>query len=151
DRRSGMKGSSNGHRLATGLAGRICCHAKRIHRVDLTQEITKYAPLSKAPMALYDALIVGAGHNGLTTAAYLAKAGKKVLVLERRPMVGGITVTEEIFPGFKYSPCAHLAGSFSSEIVADLDLKKHGFELLPLDPLLFAPGRNGNPLIISRD
>jgi phytoene dehydrogenase-like protein len=102
-------------------------------------------------VASYDAIIVGAGHNGLVTAAYLAKAGKRVLVLERRPMVGGIAVTEEIFPGFTYSPCAHLAGSFASEIVADLDLTKHGFELLPLDPLLFAPGRDGNSLLISRD
>jgi phytoene dehydrogenase-like protein len=102
-------------------------------------------------VANYDALIVGAGHNGLTTAAYLAKAGKKVLVLERRPMVGGIAVTEEIFPGFKYSPCAHLASSFSSEIVADLNLKKHGLEPLPLDPLLFAPDREGTSLVISSD
>ena len=61
-------------------------------------------------MATYDAIIIGAGHNGLVTAAYLAKAGKKVLVLERRSMVGGIAVTEEIFPGFKFSTCAHLGG-----------------------------------------
>ncbi len=60
-------------------------------------------------MANYDAIIIGAGHNGLVTAAYLAKAGKKVLVLERRPIVGGIAATEEIFPGFKFSTCAHLA------------------------------------------
>jgi phytoene dehydrogenase-like protein len=102
-------------------------------------------------VASYDAIIVGAGHNGLVTAAYLAKAGKKVLVLERRPVVGGIAVTEEIFPGFRYSACAHLAGSFSSGIVADLDLKKHGFELLALNPLLFAPSREGAPLVISGD
>lgn len=102
-------------------------------------------------MANYDAIIVGAGHNGLTTASYLAKAGKKVLVLERRPVVGGIAVTEEIFPGFKYSACAHLAGSFASEIIADLDLKNHGFELLPLDPLLLALGEKGSSLAISRE
>ena len=102
-------------------------------------------------MANYDAIIVGAGHNGLVTAAYLAKAGKKVRLLERRPLVGGIAVTEEIFPGFRYSACAHLAGSFSSEIAADLDLKKHGFELLPLDPLLFAPSDEGESLVILRD
>lgn len=102
-------------------------------------------------MANYDAIIVGAGHNGLTTAAYLAKAGKKVLLLERRPIVGGIAVTEEIFRGFKYSACAHLAGSFASEIIADLDLKKHGFELLPLDPLLLALGQEGSSLAISRE
>ena len=64
-------------------------------------------------MVKYDAIIIGAGHNGLVTAAYLAKAGKKVLVLERRPIIGGITASEEILPGFKYSTCAHFAGSFS--------------------------------------
>jgi len=102
-------------------------------------------------VANYDAIIVGAGHNGLVTAAYLAKAGKKVLVLERRPTVGGIVATEEIFPGFKYSTCAHLAASFSSEIIADLELKQHSFESLALDPLLFAPSLDGNSLLIPRD
>ena len=90
-------------------------------------------------MAKYDAIIIGAGHNGLVTAAYLAKAGKKVLILERRPVIGGIAASEEIFPGFKYSTWAHLASSFSSQIVADLSLAKHGLEILPLDPLIFAP------------
>ena len=102
-------------------------------------------------MANYDAIIVGAGHNGLVTAAYLAKAGKRVLMLERRPIVGGTAVTEEIFPGFKFSTCAHLAGSFASEIIADLDLRKHGFELIALDPLLFAPTLEGNSLLIPPD
>lgn len=102
-------------------------------------------------MANYDVIIVGAGHNGLVTAAYLAKAGIRVLVLERRPIVGGIAVIEEIFPGFKFSTCAHLAGSFASEISADLDLKRHGFELVALDPLLFAPALEGKSLLIPRD
>jgi len=102
-------------------------------------------------VATYDAIIVGAGHNGLTAAAYLAKAGRKVLVLERRAHLGGIASTEEKFPGFKYSTCAHLAGSFASEIIADLDLKSHGLEIFPLEPLLFAPTLNGEPLIISSD
>jgi phytoene dehydrogenase-like protein len=99
----------------------------------------------------YDAIIVGAGHNGLVAAAYLARAGKRVLVLERRSIIGGIAATEEIFAGFKYSTCAHLAGSFSKQIVVDLDLKKYGFELLDLDPLLFAPTVDGNSLLISRE
>ncbi|MET0500491.1 MAG: NAD(P)/FAD-dependent oxidoreductase, partial [Candidatus Binatia bacterium] len=102
-------------------------------------------------MPNYDAIIIGAGHNGLVTAAYLAKAGKKVLVLERCPIVGGIAVTEEILPGFKLSTLAHLAGSFSSEIIADLDLKKHGFELIASDPLLFAPGLQETSLQIPQD
>ena len=79
------------------------------------------------------------------------KPAKKYLVLERRAVVGGIAVTEEIFPGFKFSTCAHLAASFAGEISADLDLKKHGLEFLPLDPLLFAPNLNGAPLVIPRD
>lgn len=99
----------------------------------------------------YDAIVIGAGHNGLVTAAYLAKAGKKVLVLERRNIVGGVAVTEEIFPGFKFSPCAHLASGFAPEIIADLDLTRHGFELLPLDPLLLAPSLDGKPLVIPRN
>ena len=102
-------------------------------------------------MANYDAIIVGAGHNGLVTAAYLAKAGKKILVLERRPVIGGIAATEEIFPGFKYSSCAHLAGSFAEEIIADLELKKHDFELLRFDTLLFAPQLEGDSLLIRGD
>ncbi|HTF93176.1 MAG TPA: FAD-dependent oxidoreductase, partial [Verrucomicrobiae bacterium] len=61
-----------------------------------------------ATMPNYDAIIVGAGHNGLTSAAYLAKAGKKVLVLERRHVLGGAAVTEEIYPGFKYSVCSYV-------------------------------------------
>jgi len=102
-------------------------------------------------VATYDTIVIGAGHNGLVAAAYLAKAGRKVLVVERRPKTGGVAVTEEIFSGFKYSTCAHLTASFATEIVTDLDLKSHGFELLPLDPLIFAPSLDGLPLIIPRD
>jgi len=99
----------------------------------------------------YDAIIIGAGHNGLVTAAYLAKARKKVLVLERRQLIGGIAATEEIFPGFKYSSCAHLAASFSNDIIGDLNLKKHGLEILPLEPLLFSPALDGNSLLVPRE
>jgi len=98
----------------------------------------------------FDAIIIGAGHNGLVTAAYLARGGKRVLVLERRPIVGGIAVSEEIHPGFKYNSCAHLCGSFFRRIIEDLELKKHGLEILPLDPLLFAPLPDGRSLLIPR-
>ncbi|HEX2260483.1 MAG TPA: NAD(P)-binding protein, partial [Candidatus Binatia bacterium] len=101
-------------------------------------------------MQSYDAIIIGAGHNGLVTAAYLGKAGKKALVLERRPAIGGIAATEEILPGFKYSTCAHLAGTFSQDIIAGLELKKHGLEVLPLDPLLFAPLLEGKSFLFPR-
>ena len=102
-------------------------------------------------MQHYDAILVGAGHNGLVTAAYLAKSGKRVLVLERRSVVGGVAATEEIFPKFKYSTGAHLAGSFSSEVTDELELTKHGLKFLPLDTLLFAPQLEGNSLLIPRD
>ncbi|MHC4428815.1 MAG: FAD-dependent oxidoreductase, partial [Planctomycetota bacterium] len=73
-------------------------------------------------MANYDVIIIGAGHNGLVAASYLAKAGRRVLVLERRASVGGIAVTEEIFPGFHASPCADSPGYLCKEVVRDLKI-----------------------------
>ena len=93
----------------------------------------------------YDAIIIGGGHNGLTTASYLARAGKKVLVLERRYVLGGAAVTEEIFPGFKFSVCSYVVSLLRPEIIRDLDLPKHGLEILPLDGT-FAPMQDGNYL-----
>src|SRR5215471_16656478 len=81
----------------------------------------------------YDAIVVGAGHNGLTAAAYLARAGRRVLVLERRHLVGGAAVTEEIVPGFKFSVCSYVVSLLRPEIIRDLDLARHGLEILPLD------------------
>lgn len=98
-------------------------------------------------MATYDAVIVGAGHNGLITAAKLAKAGKKVLVLERRALVGGASVTEEIHPGFHASTLAYSPGLFQSPIAKELDLQRFGFQTLEYDPVLFAPNRNGGSLL----
>ncbi len=89
-------------------------------------------------MANYDAIIIGAGHNGLTTAAYLAKAGKTILVLERRHVIGGATVTEEIYPGFKYSVCSYVVSLLRPEIIRELELPKHGLKILPL-PSTFTP------------
>ncbi|MGH9861826.1 MAG: phytoene desaturase family protein [Candidatus Acidiferrales bacterium] len=93
----------------------------------------------------YDAIIIGAGHNGLVTAAYLGRAGKKVLVLERRHVLGGAAVTEEIFPGFKFSVCSYVVSLLRPEIIRELDLPRHGFELLPLDGT-FTPLPNGDYL-----
>jgi len=84
----------------------------------------------------YDAIIIGAGHNGLVTAAYLARAGKKVLVLERRHVLGGAAVTEEVFPGFKFSVCSYVVSLLRPEIIRDLELPRHGLEILPLDGTL---------------
>ncbi len=81
----------------------------------------------------YDAVVIGGGHNGLVTAAYLAKAGKKVLVLERRHVLGGAAVTEEIVPGFKFSVSRYVVSLLRPEIIRELQLPKHGLEILPLD------------------
>ena len=95
--------------------------------------------------AKYDAIIIGGGHNGLTTAAYLARAGKKVLVLERRHVLGGAAVTEEVFPGFKFSVCSYVVSLLRPEIIRDLDLPRHGLEILPLDGT-FTPMTGGDYL-----
>ena len=93
----------------------------------------------------YDAIVIGGGHNGLTCAAYLARAGRKVLVLERRHVLGGAAVTEEVFPGFKFSVCSYVVSLLRPEIIRELDLPAHGMELLPLDGT-FTPMPDGNYL-----
>ncbi len=82
---------------------------------------------------LYDVIVIGGGHNGLTHAAYLARTGRKVLVIERRHVLGGAAVTEEIFPGFHFSECSYVVSLLRPDIIRDLDLARHGLEILPLD------------------
>lgn len=84
-------------------------------------------------MSTYDAIIIGGGHNGLVCAAYLAKAGRKVLVLERRHVLGGAAVTEEVFPGFHFSVCSYVVSLFRPQIIRELELAKHGMEIIPLE------------------
>ncbi len=98
----------------------------------------------------YDAIIVGGGHNGLVNAAYLARAGKKVLVLERRHLVGGATVTEEIYPGFKFSVFSYVVSLLRPEIIRELNLPKHGLTILPLESTL-TPLPNGDYLYRDGD
>lgn len=93
----------------------------------------------------YDCIVIGGGHNGLVNAAYLARAGRKVLVLERRHVLGGAAVTEEVFPGFKFSVCSYVVSLLRPEIIRELDLPRHGMEILPLDGT-FTPMPDGDYL-----
>lgn len=99
----------------------------------------------------YDVIIVGAGHNGLVAAAYLGRAGMRVLVLERRELVGGACVTEELWPGFKVSTAAYVNSLLRPEIIRDLELPRHGFELLPRSPSSFTPFPDGRFLLMGPD
>jgi phytoene dehydrogenase-like protein len=98
----------------------------------------------------FDAIIVGGGHNGLTCAAYLAKAGRKVLVLERRHVLGGAAVTEEIYPGFKYTVCSYVVSLLRPEVIRELELARHGLHILPLDSS-FVPLENGDYFVSYAD
>jgi phytoene dehydrogenase-like protein len=99
----------------------------------------------------YDAVIVGAGHNGLVTAAYLARAGRRVLVLERREMVGGCAVTEEVWPGFRVSTASYLSSLLSEKVIRDLDLERFGYKVDAKDPAFFSPFPDGRYLFMWQD
>jgi heterodisulfide reductase subunit A-like polyferredoxin len=81
----------------------------------------------------YDAIVVGSGHNGLTAAGYLGKAGLRTVVLERRPVVGGAAVTEEIHPGYRISTVSYVVSLLQSKVIADLELDQHGFSMIQMD------------------
>ncbi len=99
-------------------------------------------------MAKYDAIIIGAGHNGLVTAFYLAKAGFKPLVLERREMVGGMAVTEEFHPGFRCSTVADTAGPILPQLLKDLQLERHGLAFINPSVRMCGLNPNGAPIIV---
>jgi phytoene dehydrogenase-like protein len=102
-------------------------------------------------MAKYDAVIVGGGHNGLVTAAYLARAGRKVLVLERRELLGGCAVTEEIWPGYKVSTGAYLTSLLQERIIRDLELERHGYQVDAKDPAFFSVFPDGRHFFMWQD
>ena len=99
----------------------------------------------------YDAVIMGAGHNGLVTAGYLAGAGLSVLVLERRDVVGGACVTEELFPGFRVSSCSYICHLLQKKVVDDLNLASHGLSIHTVDPYRFQPFPDGRYMLTWQD
>ena len=99
----------------------------------------------------FDALIIGGGHNGLVAAAYLARAGKSVCVLERRHVLGGCSVTEQLWPGFKVSVASYVISLFRPQIIRDLKLKQYGLAILPRDPSSFTPLLDGRSLLMGPD
>jgi phytoene dehydrogenase-like protein len=102
-------------------------------------------------MPKYDAVIIGGGHNGLVTAAYLARAGRRVLALERREMVGGCAVTEEIWPGYKVSTGAYLTSLMQERIVRELELESHGYRVDAKDPAFFSVFPDGRHFFMWQD
>src|SRR5512138_800342 len=101
--------------------------------------------------AKYDAIIIGGGHNGLVTAAYLARAGRKVLVLERRELVGGCAVTEEIWPGYRVSTASYLTSLLQEKVIRDLELEKYGYKVDAKDPAFFSPFPDGRYMFMWQD
>ena len=99
----------------------------------------------------YSAIIVGAGHNGLVAANYLAKAGGSVLVLERRDFVGGACITEELFPDFRVSSCSYICHMLQGKVIDDLELRRHGLAIHPVDPYRFQPFPSGNYMLRWHD
>ncbi|RDX64518.1 Pyridine nucleotide-disulfide oxidoreductase domain-containing protein 2, partial [Mucuna pruriens] len=99
----------------------------------------------------WDALIIGGGHNGLTAAAYLARGGLSVAVLERRHVIGGAAVTEELVPGFKFSRCSYLQSLLRPSLIKELELAKHGLKLLKRNPSSFTPCLDGRYLLLGPD
>ncbi len=99
----------------------------------------------------FDCIVIGGGHNGLIAAAYLARAGKKVCVLERRHVLGGCSVSEELWPGYKISTAAYVVSLLLPEIISELKLNENGLIILPRNPSSFTPMADGRHLLLGPD
>ena len=99
----------------------------------------------------FDAVVIGGGHNGLVCAAYLARAGQRVCVLERRHVLGGCATTEELWPGYKVSTAAYVISLFLPQIIRELKLKEYGLKILPRSPSSFTPLPDGRSLLMGAD
>ncbi len=103
------------------------------------------------PAPTYDAIVIGAGHNGLTAAAYLARDGLRVIVLETRDRVGGATVTEELAPGVRVPALAHTVGRLRPAVARELELTRHGLALVAPEVRVFAPQADGRAVVLWND
>ena len=103
------------------------------------------------PDAEYDAIIVGAGHNGLVAAFYLARAGRKVLLCERRPFVGGACATEELFEGYRVSSCSYVMWKLEQKVRDDMGLDARGLTMHLIDPPVFQPYEDGSHAFLHYD
>src|ERR1700733_3342059 len=119
--------------------------------VELLGRVGLPMPIREITAKRWDAIVVGAGHNGLTCAAYLARAGKKVLVLESLERIGGACTIEEPWPGVRVSPCAYLAGLLHPLVVQELDLPALGFSWTPAVNGLFIPFEDGSSVQLYED
>ena len=98
----------------------------------------------------YDAIVIGGGHNGLVNGAYLAKSGLRTLIIERRPIVGGAAITEELIPGFHFTTFSYALSLLRPDIIHELELTNHGFMPIQM-PSMFAPMENGDYLLMGTD
>jgi phytoene dehydrogenase-like protein len=129
----------------------MATHMSHAFAVDSLGEIGLPAPIRELASRRWDAIIVGAGHNGLACAAYLAREGKRILVLESRSRIGGACTIEEPFPGVRMSPCAYLAGLLHPLVVEELDLPRRGFHWTPATNGLFVPFLDGSSIQLWDD